>query len=517
MKKKYFRYLVVIQAISILGALSSILEAYCMGEVVDHANGSPKEELILVLVIGINMLCQIAANISGNYLMNRYTNEKRADISRVAARKLLNARFCEIDRLKEGYVLDLFGNDIEKMLAYDRIVFTIGAVFIRLGFSLGCLLYRNVIVSLCIIAASVLSLVPGMLTGNLQYEKNRQLGEKEDELNGHFMRMTGLVKLIKSYTSEAYYVKKNNTYLAGYRKGKIALSNSAVLYAVFNSTFSLLPYVTLFLVGSIFTVMGKYTVGQIVAASFFIGILGEGIDGIQNAFSARQANAASQERFHVLMELKEEEGTEERISLEEGAVSFRDVGFCYEDSLKILEHFNLEIPKGSKVLLQGENGAGKSTVFRLAEGLFHPTEGCVGLQKDAAISAANQESIFFPWTVEENIRVVNGHLKKAEFEEICRVSCIDNEILFFGEEKRRLYSMGKNLSKGQLQRIALARALAKEADIYFFDEPTSGLTVEMEKQVLENVLHYLKGKTVVMILHGSGYEALFDQVVNLGK
>ena len=67
-----------------------------------------------------------------------------------------------------------------------------------------------------------------------------------------------------------------------------------------------------------------------------------------------------------------------------------------------------------------------------------------------------------------------------------------------------------------LQRVALARALAKEADIYFFDEPTSGLTREMEKQVLSNLLAYLKGKTVVMILHGSGYEELFDQVIRIG-
>lgn len=516
MKRKYHKYFFVIQTISVLGALTSIIEAYCMGKVVDYASGDPAKELTLVLVIGVNMLCQIATNISGNYLINRYANEQRKSLSRAVANKLLNAKFCDIDHLETGYILDIFSNDIEKMLTYDRTMFTIGAVILKLVLSLVGLLYMNVLVSLCIIIASVLSLVPGILVGNLQYEKNRLLSGKEDEMNEHFMRMIGLVKLIRAYTSEAYYAEKNNMYLTRYRKGKIALSNNVVLYTALNSAFSILPYITLFLVGSIFTVTGKFTIGGIVAASFFIGILGEGIDGIQNAFSAKQSNAAARERFRTIMNLKEDEESEKRLSLDEGAISFREVSFCYEGSPKILEHFNLEIHKGSKVLLQGENGAGKSTVLKLAEGLYYPEKGCVGLQKDAVVSAANQESLFFPWTVEENIRVVNRHLKEAEFEEICKVACIEKAILTSGNNKRKLSSMGKNLSKGQLQRVALARALAKEADIYFFDEPTSGLTREMEKQVLSNLLAYLKGKTVVMILHGSGYEELFDQVIRIG-
>jgi len=174
-KGRFYRYLSVVQAISVLGAFSAVIEAYYMGKIVDSAGGEPSEVFTMVLIIGINMTVQIVSNISGNYLMNQYADEKRLQISRDAADKLLNASFCDIDHMDPGYVLDVFGNDIEKILAYDRTVFTIGAVFIRVFVSLGCLLYMNVLVSLCIIAASVLSLLPGMLVGNLQYGKNRQL------------------------------------------------------------------------------------------------------------------------------------------------------------------------------------------------------------------------------------------------------------------------------------------------------------------------------------------------------
>ncbi len=512
-----------VEVLSILGAIAVVMQSYYMGKIVDNAHTAVTVVLTMVLVILGTMVIEIVTKIAKNYLVNKYTNKRRFALHEMLADRLLHANYCELESMEAGNVLNIYTNDIEKILKYEEILFTIGATFVKVIVSLGFLFHMNVLVSVCILMASIAALIPGMLVGNFLYGKNKQLSKKEDELNEHFLKHMSLIKLIKSYNVEKYYADKNDTYIDQYGTRKKALHNNAVMYSVLNRVFGLFPFMALFMVGAIFTLQGRFTIGSIIAASFFTGILCEGIDELQNVFSVKQSYKAAKERLQAIASLAVESDKRTKKHSEEAAITFENVGFAYPDGTRLWKNMNLQIPEGSKVLVRGRSGCGKTTLFRLIEGLYEPTRGSISIgtkkQKkvgaEPVISAADQESILFPRTVRENICIGNEHLTEAQFQEICETVCIDDSLLYREKEERVIADMGTNLSKGQLQRINIARALAKEADIYLFDEPTSGLSADMEKQVIENMMKYLQHKTVMMIMHESKFDDLFDQVIEM--
>lgn len=521
--KERMRYACLLEILSILGTIAIVVQAFYMGKIVDNTNASVIVVLAMVLIIFFTMVVEIISKILIKYLLNKYINKRRFDLYKKLTDKLLCAEYQMLETVKAGNVLNVYTSDIEKILQYECIVFTVASTFIKVIVSFCVLLSLNIIVSLCIICASIIALIPGVLIGNLLYEKNKQLNRKEDELNEYFIKNISLIKLIKSYNAEKYYADRNDSYINQYKIRKNALNNNVVIYSVINGVFGFLPFIALFMVGAVFTIMGMFTIGGIISASFYIGILSEGIGEIQKNFSAKQSYKASIERVQIIESLEEKSQNRKKEFSDHSALVFQNVSFGYGDGTLVLKDFNLQIEEGSKVLVRGKSGTGKTTFLRLVEGLYEPIAGSINIgttnyNQDGMmyiISAANQESILFPRTVRENIYLVNESLTKEKFEEICKTVCIDDSLLYMKNNERVVSNLGTNLSKGQLQRINLARALAKEADIYLFDEPTSGLSADMEERVVKNIIRYLQDKTVIMIMHETKQEELFNHIIDM--
>ena len=521
MRKSYFCKIAVL---SFIETIAIIVQAYYMGEIVDHANVKFSLVLSMVIIIAATMIIEIVSRMLMNYWLNKYCNKRRCEFGEKLVGKLLTARFDELEKLETGTILNIYTSDIERILEYDKIIFRVGAVILKVLLPLFFLFSMNPLVSGCILVVSILSLLPGMLVGNYQYEKRSQLNQKSDELNERFLKHVNLVKVIKAYNAEEYYAEKSKDSIKEYQKSKNSLEQNIVLYSVLNRTFSILPFLSLYVVGAIFVIKGSFTVGEIVASSFFIGILSEGIGGVQSVFQARQSSyKSSKERLEGVQEWKE--GGLKRVKkfAPETEIALLNVSFGYETERDVLCEVTLSIKEKSKLMLRGESGCGKTTLFRVLEGLYEPTKGILEWRtKQKAeeggmviLSVAEQETILFPRTVRENICMVNKDLTEEQFQEICRVACVDDSLLYEDGKERVVTELGKNLSKGQLQRINLARALAKDAEVYLFDEPTAGLNTELEEQVIHNVLWYLREKTVIMILHNSRYQELFTEVFDM--
>ena len=222
---------------------------------------------------------------------------------------------------------------------------------------------------------------------------------------------------------------------------------------------------------------------------------------------------AASDKIFKIWDLPEPEAKERR--LPEGAlsVSFQNVHFSYEKDREILKGIDLELPAGNFVSLVGESGCGKSTIAGIlaAKNRKYTGEIMIGgvplaeineedLMKQVVLVRHN--SYLFKGTVEENLKMANPDATKEEMEKVLQKV----NLLGFLETQEglqtQLLEKAGNLSGGQCQRLAIARALLKQnAAVYIFDEAASNIDVESEELIM-NVIHELaKTKTVLLISH----------------
>ena len=192
-------------------------------------------------------------------------------------------------------------------------------------------------------------------------------------------------------------------------------------------------------------------------------------------------------------------------------VEFNNVIFGYSGAKDVIADINFKAPKGTTTALIGATGSGKSTVMYLLNRMYDPTFGEILIDgvniKDidlkelhSKISFGSQKSMVFNDTVIENIRMSDDSITREDVEKAC-------EITLFTDAFKSLPSgidsiieeNGTNISGGQRQRLSLARTIAKDSDIYIFDDTFSALDMKTEKIVRENIKELLKDKTVFMV------------------
>ena len=227
---------------------------------------------------------------------------------------------------------------------------------------------------------------------------------------------------------------------------------------------------------------------------------------------AMNGMAASDKIFKIL-DLPEPQAGEK--TLPEGALDVRlnDVHFSYEAAREILKGVKLNLPAGSFVSLVGESGCGKSTIAGLlaAKNRGYTGEITIG---GISLSEINEENLMkhvvlirhnsylFKGTVEENLKMAKSDATKEEMENVLQKVNLLGFLQTQDGLQTKLQEKAGNLSGGQCQRLAIARALLRsDSAVYIFDEAASNIDVESEELIM-NVVHELaKTKTVLLISH----------------
>lgn len=211
-----------------------------------------------------------------------------------------------------------------------------------------------------------------------------------------------------------------------------------------------------------------------------------------------------------------------------GRIEFRDVSFSYPgQKSKALDHATFTIEEGERVAVLGRNGSGKSTIIRLALGIFEPTEGQVLVDETdirqihptdlrAHIGAVLQDVCLFSGSIKENIAL---GLEKITDEDILEAAKIAGVHDFVGATEagydQRLGERGDGLSGGQRQAIALARALAARPNVLLLDEPTSALDSQAEADMIARLRRVTEGRTLLLVTHRMSMLKLVDRIIVL--
>ena len=231
-----------------------------------------------------------------------------------------------------------------------------------------------------------------------------------------------------------------------------------------------------------------------------------------------------------LMELQETpaEPTGEAIRLSEGGIRINDVSYAYEQGRMILSHLSFHFPIGSITAIQGETGAGKTTLIRLILALMKPKSGSLEIydaqERSYAISPQTrcnlvyvpQGNTIFSGTLRDNLLLGNPTATEEQMLEALKTACAEFALergldATFGE-------LGAGLSEGQAQRISIARALLRDGCILLLDEATSALDNETEQELLHRLHQWSGGKkTIIFITHRQAVLEYCTQSLTLKK
>jgi ABC-type multidrug transport system fused ATPase/permease subunit len=217
-------------------------------------------------------------------------------------------------------------------------------------------------------------------------------------------------------------------------------------------------------------------------------------------------------------------------------VEFKDVEFSYPNSKEIIfTNFNLKINSGEKVAIVGPNGAGKSTLTKLIARLYDPQEGEILInQKDLKelkiddwyknMGLLFQDfKIYDPLTVEENI-YIGKSVKPLDKKKVIEASKNADAYKFIQKYPKKFntfmndrYEGGIQPSKGQKQKIAIARFFYRNAPLAIFDEPTSAIDAESEYKIFNRIYDFFKNKTVIIISHRFSTVRNADRIIVLDE
>lgn len=206
---------------------------------------------------------------------------------------------------------------------------------------------------------------------------------------------------------------------------------------------------------------------------------------------------------------------ESQLEISKGHIELSNIDFGYDVAHPVLSKLSLTIPAGAKVALLGQTGCGKSSLLSLITREWLPQSGLVKLDgRDAgayseqalrgAMSVVSQRIYLFSGTLRENLAIALENVSRKDDDKLIAVlQQVGLSALLQGDKPLDNWvgEGGRQLSGGEQRRIGVARALLRDAPLLLLDEPTEGLDKQTEREILDLLFSFAKGKTVLMISH----------------
>ena len=272
------------------------------------------------------------------------------------------------------------------------------------------------------------------------------------------------------------------------------------------------------LLAALAVVNGSLTIGALVAIHYILAQLHSPIEDLSEFFRGYQESAISLERMNEIYTKEDEHtGDGHRLSVipGDGQLELRDVNFRYNTpgAPLVLSQVNATVPPGKITAIVGASGSGKSTLLKLLIGFYAPTDGEVLLDGSRLSSidpafwrknlgVVSQDGYIFSDTVARNIVIGEGVIDEHRLLQAAKIARAERFIERLPEGfQTRIGASGLSLSRGEQQRILIARAIYNKPPFVFLDEPTSGLDAFTEVTIMDNLFEHLRGCTVVIVAH----------------
>ena len=500
----------------ILGTIFGIYAPSLQSNAIDIIAGEREGHLIYTLLFMLIMylLFSFSGLIQG-LLSARLSQNVVKRMREELFAKIIDLPIRYLDTHSHGDVMSRMTNDIENISTtvsqslpslFSGVLTIIGTAAIMLWYCWQLALLSLATVFLTLLATKILS-------GRVRkFSRRRQtlLGQ----LNGTVEEMIAGYRTVVAYnhqkiTTEDFCSTADSLTKAGIKTDIFSGIMGPIMNCIGN-----IGFVIIAAFGGYFSTTGLISVGVISAFIVYAKQFSRPINEIAQVYGQLQTAIAGAERvFSVLDETNEDHNGVELVKKETAAVTFKHVSFSYDSGTPVIKDFSLTVPTGKKVALVGATGSGKTTIVNLLMRFYDIDSGeiCINEQniQDVAreslrqnIAIVLQDTVLFSDTVYSNLKYGNDLVSDEQLEEAVEMSRCKDMICHLPQGYDTvLTGSGANISQGQRQLLAIARAFVANPKILILDEATSNVDTRTEKAIQDAMQRIMQGRTSIVIAH----------------
>ena len=335
-------------------------------------------------------------------------------------------------------------------------------------------------------------------------------------INGHVEEMVTGYRTVVAYSKEQDAIDEFSSMNDELRRCGIRAQICGGVMGPLMNCISNFGFVLIAAFGGWFTMRGMITVGTIQAFILYSKQFSRPINEIANQYANIQTAIAGAERIFEVMEAEHEtdNGTSYFTAKNvKGDICFKDVVFGYEEGKTVLKGLDLDVKRGQKIAIVGATGSGKTTVVNLLTRFYDIDSGSITVdgvpitdirmaELRRSIAIVLQDTVLFSGTIEDNIRYGKENASPEEVKAAAAHANADEFIERLPEGyAAQLSEGGSNLSQGQRQLLAIARAVLAEPPILILDEATSSVDTRTEMHIQSAMVALMKNRTSLIIAH----------------
>ncbi|MBQ5758938.1 MAG: lipid A export permease/ATP-binding protein MsbA [Schwartzia sp.] len=503
----------------VVAAGSNLYVPWIIKDMIDKVLAEKDMEMLNYISIGIVVVFLIRGifYFGQSYLVSYVGQRVVIDIRGQLYRKFQRLPLAYYDKHRTGEMMSYISNDVAALqnAMVDKLIELITEISIFIG-SLGMMFYLDWKLSLLTFAVVPMVGQAMNIFGKKLKKSGTMIQERMADMTAMLQESLSAVRVVKSFVREDHEIKRYDQ--ENERNFEAAMLNIRLM-SMLTPTVEFLAALAVTVIvwfGGYEVVEGKITAGALVAFLTYAVNLANPVKRISRAFGTMQQALAAADRVFAVMDLPEmiaDKLDAKPLPKVTGRVKVDNVSFSYNEEAPAVKNISFEVKPGQMIAFVGPSGAGKSTIANLLPRFYDVTEGSITVEgmdvRDVTLSSLReqigivpQETMLFSGTVWENIRYGRLDATNEEIVEAAKAANADEFIrqLPNGYDTK-LGERGVNISGGQRQRLAIARAILKDPQILILDEATSALDTESEKVVQAALDRLMVGRTSFVIAH----------------
>ena len=532
------KQLAVTVSLTVLSSAIAVAGPLLIGKAVNTfqpKTGSVDTALLQVILLALAG-CYVGSwliDTTGGMLMAKVTQRFVKDIRRQFYHKLQRLPLYFYDSRSHGDTMSRITNDV------DNISGTISQATTQLVASIctiGGTFVMMLILSPILTAVAMISIVLFSLLSKTITTKSRKyfLGQqrKLGALNAMVEENIVGLKMVKAFNRQNRVMQNFETVNAELCQNSTQAQTWAGYMMPFMNVINNVSFALIACVGGVLTIENMATVGLVVSFLTYSKQFGMPLNNLAGMFNNIQSALAGAERvFEILDEAEETPDGENAKELCDvrGAVTFEHVSFGYVPEQLVLKDVSFAVPPGGVVALVGETGAGKTTVVNLLTRFYELSGGRIlidgqdisGVTRaslNRSFSVVLQDTCLFTGTIYDNIKYSKPDATEQEVVQAAKLAHADEFITRLPKGYDTVVTgSADNLSLGQRQLIAIARATLCDAPILILDEATSSVDTKTEKEIQKALLTLMRNRTSFLIAHRLSTIRDADQIMVLSQ
>lgn len=511
--------LILIFVFCVITTLVSIFGTKLNGDIVDNyiATGNMSGLYKICMVLIAMYLAATASTFVQNRLMVSIAQKTSSDIRKDLYEKMQHLPLKYYDTHSSGDLMSRLTNDVDNinMTLSQSITQLISGVINIVGMLIAMLMLspQLTIIGLLTIPITIMGTRTIMkYTQPLFIKKQGDLGK----LNGYIEEMVSGQKAVLLFGQEENVKKEFDHINKNITKSAILADAISGCMGPINNFINNLTYLVLAVCGGAFILKGMdISVGVVFTIILYMRNFNQPINQILNISNTLQGALAGAERVFEVMDENPEIDKEESVDVDnlQGEVNLENVEFSYNNDKKILKNINLTAHKGQTIAIVGPTGSGKTTIINLLNKFYTIDSGKISIDGKnidditmeslrKSVSVVLQDTYLFSVSIRENLRYGNLNATDEEIEKAAKLANAHHFIMQLEDGYETVLSdNGSNLSQGQRQLLAIARAILSNSSILILDEATSSIDTRTEVAIQEAMVNLMKGKTTFIIAH----------------